>query len=136
MYYAITKNNKVVRANSKEKLDSICAKRGFTDYEVTTDAPVVKQQEPSLLVIKNKFLKTIDQLLDKTVQERGYDNIAKCVTYEGDIDPIFNAEGTAAKQWRSRIYRKCYSILAEVEAGERGIPTIDELLAELPKLEW
>lgn len=92
--------------------------------------------EETFKATKNALLKTVDDLLDSTVQERGYDNIAKCVTYEGDIDPIFNREGTAAKQWRSKVYRTCYNILAGVEAGYRPIPTEAELLAELPKIDW
>lgn len=85
---------------------------------------------------KKHLLEAVDYYMDKTVQERGYDNIAKCVTYEGDIDPIFNREGTAAKQWRSKVYRKCYDILAQIEAGTREVPTEEELLAELPVLVW
>ena len=85
---------------------------------------------------KKRLLSAVDRYMDKTVQERGYDNIAKCVTYEGDIDPIFNREGTAAKQWRSKVYRTCYNILDSVECGYREIPTEAELLSELPKIDW
>ena len=86
--------------------------------------------------IKKTLLDAVDEYIDKTVQARGYDNIAKCVTYEGDIDPIFNREGTMAKQWRSKVYRTCYNILAGVEAGYRPIPTVAELLDELPRIDW
>lgn len=85
---------------------------------------------------KATLLKAVDDYMDSTVQQRGYDNIAKCVTYEGDIDPVFNREGTMAKQWRSKVYRTCYNILAGIEAGYREIPTEAELLAELPKIDW
>ena len=100
------------------------------------DPPEVPTLEQQKAKIKGTLLKAVDHHLDKTVQARGYDNIAKCVTYEGDIDPIFNKEGTAAKQWRSKVYRACYNILAEVEGGQREVPTAEELIAELPKIEW
>ena len=111
------------------------------DCEMVLTAPVkVVPAVPTEAEIKEQtkqhLLQAVDAYMDKTVQDRGYDNIAKCVTYEGDIDPIFNAEGTAAKQWRSKVYRRCYEILAEVEAGIRPVPTKDELIAELPILDW
>ena len=38
------------------------------------------------------------------------------------------------RAWRSAVWAKGYEILAQVQAGERGIPTEVELLAELPEL--
>lgn len=115
-----------------------CNKNGWTledkgNYYEVVEIPV---HVPTVDEIKATLLKAVDNYLDTTVQERGYDNIAKCVTYEGDIDPIFNREGTAAKQWRSKVYRKCYDILDEVMNGLREIPTEEELINELPKIEW
>lgn len=86
--------------------------------------------------IKKILIEVVDEYMDGIVQQRGYDNIVKCVTYEGDDDETFNKEGTAAKKWRSKVYRTCYSILADVEAGCRAIPTAKEIIAELPKFEW
>lgn len=110
-------------------------------YEVVLEPPIETSNKQLTAEVQNerikkRLLRVVDRYLDKTVQERGYDNIAKCVTYEGDIDPIFNAEGTAAKQWRSKVYRHLYNVLAQVEAGEREIPTAQELIEELPKIEW
>ena len=107
---------------------------------LTPPPPVIEPEqltaEEEKELIKQSLLSIVDNYLDRTVQERGYDNIAKCVTYEGDIDPIFNREGTAAKQWRSKVYRTCYNILDSVECGYREIPTEAELLSELPKIDW
>ena len=138
MYYAYKNDKNIAGSNTEEKLIELCSKLGITDYTVSQEAPPkrVLTAEQEKAKIKATLLKAVDDYMDKTVQERGYDNIAKCVTYEGDIDEIFNREGTAAKQWRSRVYRKLYNVLAEVEAGSRGIPTEAELLAELPKIEW
>lgn len=138
MFYAYKNGKNVARASNEEQLRLLCEKLEIKEYIISQVAPkrIELSPEQQRERIKQNLLREVDRYMDKTVQERGYDNIAKCVTYEGDIDPIFNAEGTAAKQWRSRVYRKCYSILAEIEAGEREIPTKEELLAELPKLDW
>lgn len=84
----------------------------------------------------NKFTSIVQAYMDSTAQTRGYDNIHTACSYVDDPDPIFATEGSACKQWRSRVWRKCYDILAEVKAGTRAIPTAEELIAELPKLEW
>ena len=44
------------------------------------------------------------------------------------------AEGKAFRAWRSAVWAKGYEILAQVQAGQRGIPTEAELIAELPVL--
>lgn len=137
MFYAYKNNKNIAGSVSEEALVKHLEKRGITDYIISNQPP--KQtitEEQRKAAIKATLLKAVDDYMDKTVQERGYDNIAKCVTYEGDEDPIFNAEGTAAKKWRSKVYRKCYGILAEVENGIRPIPTEEELIAELPIIDW
>ena len=74
--------------------------------------------------------------MDKTVQTRGYDSIHTACTYTNSTDETFKTEGTACVAWRDAVWRKCYDILAEVKAGTREIPTEEELLAELPVLDW
>lgn len=98
--------------------------------------PTPPTEEEILAQTKQNLLMAVDHYLNSTVQERGYDNIVTCVTYENDIDEVFRAEGSAAKQWRSRVYRRCYEILDEVLSGQREIPTEEELIAELPVFNW
>jgi hypothetical protein len=50
--------------------------------------------------------------------------------------PKFKAEGQYAVEARDATWAKCYEVLAAVEAGTRPMPTLDELLAELPVLSW
>ena len=138
MFYAYKNGKNIAGSATEEKLIELCDKLGVTDYTISQEAPSKRVMNPKQqkAKIKATLLKAVDDYMDKTVRERGYDNIAKCVTYEGDIDPIFNREGTAAKQWRSKVYRKCYDVLVDVEAGLRDVPTVEELIAELPVLTW
>ena len=34
------------------------------------------------------------------------------------------------------VWDKCWDILKEVKEGKRAIPTLEEVIAELPKLDW
>jgi hypothetical protein len=79
----------------------------------------------------------ITKHMDAVVQTRGYDGIHTCVTYAGEASvPQYQAEGLAARAWRSEVWAAVYAILADVEAGNRAPLSVAELLAELPPLEW
>lgn len=73
---------------------------------------------------------------DDFAKTRNYTNIMSAATYATSTVPKFKAEGQYAVEARDATWAKCYEILAAVEAGSRPIPTLDELLAELPVLTW
>ena len=118
----------LVKLVNKGKLTS-------TEYEEIVgseyiEAPLTEEQ------IQAHLTQVVQNYMDKTVQTRGYDNIHTACTYANSTDETFKAEGTACVAWRDAVWRKCYDILAEVKAGTREIPTEEELISELPKLEW
>lgn len=86
--------------------------------------------------LTKQFTQAVQSWMDAKVQERGYDNIASACTYALSSDITFAAEGTAAKNWRDKVWRMCYDIVGDVVSGKRAVPSITELLNELPKLEW
>lgn len=78
----------------------------------------------------------IQDYLDTKSKERLYDGILSLCTYATSTNPKFAAEGQAGVEWRDACWAKGYEIMAEVQAGTREIPTVDELLAELPAFHW
>lgn len=82
------------------------------------------------------YVAAIQVRMDKFAQTREYDNIASLVSYAGDPDPVLDAEGSYGKQVRSATWVTSRTIYAEVKAGTRQAPTLDELFAELPVLTW
>ncbi len=91
---------------------------------------------PTEAEIQAQLTAAVQAYMDSTAQTRGYDNIHTACSYSNSTDHIFAAEGQACLQWRDKVWRKCYTLLDEVKAGTRGIPTVEELVAELPVLEW
>ena len=83
-----------------------------------------------------QFTAIVQAWLDKTVQEPNYDNIRTACTYATSTDATCAAEGAACVAWRDKVWRHCYDVLNSVLAGERAVPTAEELISELPKLEW
>ena len=102
---------------------------------VTEEYPYVPPA-PTAEEIQKMLTDGVQSYMDTKVQERGYDNIHTACSYANSTDEVFKAEGTACLAWRDSVWRTCYNILAEVKAGTRPIPTLEEVIAELPKLEW
>ena len=93
----------------------------------------IKRQKDTF---QHMVVQSVQQRLDEFARTRNYDSIQSLANYAGDEDTIFNSEGTYGKSLRSRTWRTLYNILADVEAGNRSIPTMQEILLELPNMEW
>lgn len=74
--------------------------------------------------------------LDAFAQIRNYDGILSAATYATSAVPKFQAEGQYAVEARDATWAMCYAILADVQGGQRAMPSQAELLAELPALVW
>lgn len=100
-------------------------------FPVLADPP-----PPTPEQIITQYTEAVQQHLDTFTRTRNYDGILSAATYATSQVPKFKAEGQYAVEARDATWAKCYEILAAVEAGSRPMPTLDELLAELPVLTW
>lgn len=64
----------------------------------------------------------------------GYDDIVSAASYAGDKNSKFNAEGTAARDWRSDCFIALYAAMPQYSAlSPDQWPTIDYITANLPQ---
>ena len=91
---------------------------------------------PTVAEIIATYTAAIQKRLDDFARTRNYDGILSAATYATSQVPKFKAEGQYAVEARDATWAKCYEVLAAAEAGSRPMPTLDELLAELPTLTW
>lgn len=75
----------------------------------------------------------LDTYIDQQANSFRYESIRTMVTYVGDPNSQFNAEGVGALEFRSRCYTLALTIINEVNQG-RPVPTGAELIAEMPLL--
>lgn len=95
-------------------------------YEPQADAALVMTEMVAL----------IQQRLDSFAQEHGYDSILSACTYIASQVPKFKADAERCVLARDLTWATAYEVLGAVQAGQRALPSWDELLAELPKLSW
>ena len=112
---------------------------GTEDDYNTYVKPFIQQFEeytPNEAEIRKLLTDAAQHYMDDTVSKRGYDGILSACSYSNSTDETFRAEGQACLVWRDEVWRACYAILEAVLAGNRAIPTEEEMIAELPVLEW
>jgi hypothetical protein len=99
---------------------------GVTDYHVIKELP---EEIPT----EADYSAAIQSKLDELAQAEGFDSIHTAASYADESAvKSFQDHGIMFREKRSLIWAASYEIMAEVKAGSRAMPTIDELLAELP----
>jgi hypothetical protein len=96
----------------------------------TPDPHILPQPTPAALAA------AVQTHLDTTARARGYDSALSCVSYLGSTVSAFAADAIAMRDWRDAVWLLCEETLAEVQAGQRPVPTEQELLATLPPIYW
>ena len=102
-------------------------------YEVVEIHPYI----PTEKEIQEQLEQGIEAWMNTVVAARDYDSIDTCIArYTDSPNPKYAREAKAVKNWNTAVWDKCWDILAEVKEGKRPIPTLEEVIAELPKLDW
>jgi hypothetical protein len=100
------------------------------------NAPPPAQPEPTPEQIQAELTNAVQRHLDDTARTRGYDGILSACSYATDTNPPFALEAQACVDWRSAVWLTSYALMAEVQSGQRPIPTVEELIALLPQITW
>lgn len=90
---------------------------------------------PSTEQIMSRLNARVQFWLDEQARALGYADMKSAVTYaEESAVPKFQQEGQALRRLRSLVWSRCYEVLDSAQAGQRSIPTEDELIAEMEAL--
>lgn len=90
---------------------------------------------PTAEQIMSRLQARVQLWLDEQARALGYDDIKTAISYaEEPAVPKFQQEGQAMRRLRSLAWARYYEILNEVQAGQRPIPTEEELIAEMEAL--
>lgn len=82
------------------------------------------------------YTMSVQILMDQKVAERRYDGILQACTYALSTDAQFKAEGEACVRWRDAVWRYCYEQFEKFQSGQIEQPSVADLVASLPTMEW
>lgn len=78
----------------------------------------------------------VQNLLDSKAREKLYDDAFAICSYANSTDETFHSEANQFIAWRDHCWRKCYEILRLFQNGNIPMPTVGEVLRQLPTLDW
>lgn len=108
--------------------------QGFTEYIKGSEPQELIDAEVNqeLLQRPKQIKQAIQKLLDTTAQSLKYGNIQAVGKYVGYLN-AFQPEAEALGKWASEVWVTAEQIEADVTNGVRPMPTVDEVMLELPK---
>ncbi len=90
---------------------------------------------PTAEQIMSRLQARVQQWLDEQARALGYDDIKTAISYADEpAVPKFQQEGQTMRRLRSLAWARNYEIMDQVQAGQRSIPTEEELIAEMEAL--
>ena len=96
----------------------------------------VNDREVAVAQAIDALKESVRQRLDDFAATRGYDSMLSACSYATSSVPAFADEGRQCVTLRDATWSAWVKMLDDVAAGSRTLPTLDELLAELPTLAW
>lgn len=132
---------------STERSTSVAPQELTSDYnwtgtswvfaKVPEQFPTPVPTPPTAEEIQSLIIQAVQLRLDTFAQSRNYDSILSASTYATSAILKFQTEGQTAVNARDNTWATLYTILGEVQAGIRPMPTgYVDIEAELPTLEW
>lgn len=125
-----SKGNRVIKWSIKDM---------FSDYTTEEGVVITKaQQEAEYMAKKMQDVakameNAIEAHINETVKAKGYNSQDSIAKYLVVGNPFYD-ECTAISLWIGSVWVYSHQVQADVMAGTRPMPTIEELIAELPKL--
>jgi hypothetical protein len=96
--------------------------------------PILPAPAPTMQMVADAIRDGIQAWLDATAQQNNYDDAASAVSYAGDPNATFNADGIAIRDWRSAVWTAAYILEATLRANPpTPWPTSAQIIAQLPQ---
>lgn len=102
-----------------------------------TEQEQAEKQAAFVDFISKLIVNKTQQRLDSFAKTRNYDGILSACTYAASEVPKFNAEGVYCVQIRDATWATLYTLMGEVAAQTRPMPTcFEDIEGDLPPLTW
>lgn len=99
--------------------------RAVTTIEVPDVAPSISD-----------YVAAIEDHIDATAKAKSYGGAVSLASYVNSTVPQWAAEAATFVAWRDNVWVYAYAEMGKVQAGTRSQPSVVELIAELPPIQW
>jgi len=82
------------------------------------------------------FTAAIDAHVESTARAKQYNSAAHLASYVASTVPTWAAEAQAFVAWRDAVWLFALAEMQVIQAGDKPVPTIADLVASLPEIEW
>lgn len=111
------------------------------DYWAETDGPPPDETEARHVLFgappgEAEYGAAVQAHIEATVRARNYHDAATCASYIGSTIPAWQADAETFVAWRDSVWVYVYAQLAAVQAEQRTQPSIEDLVYELPAIDW
>lgn len=110
--------------------------RNYRNAWILTGGQIVIDQAKQAALMIPMFQTALQDHIDETARFKGYADGIALAGYSTSTIPTWAAEAQAFISWRDQAWIYAYTELAKVQGGQRSVPTIVELIAELPRITW
>lgn len=136
MAYTLTKTGQISRNRDGAIIPNDERNADYQDYL----AWLAMGNAPSAYVppapTQQDYAAAISWHFNATAQARGYDSEDRLVGYASSTNVTWQQEALIFIAWRDAVWAYAYAELALVQSGARPQPTVAELVAELPAIQW
>lgn len=110
---------------------------GWTYRKELCPMKTEEEKQKELAEQRFKDIQTaVQAVLDGKAKEKNYDNGFALAGYALSTNDTFRSEAGKFIAWRDAVWARCYQILDAYKAGEIEMPSVENVLAVLPELEW
>jgi hypothetical protein len=82
------------------------------------------------------YAQAVQAHIDAAAASKGYGDGYGLASYRDSTVPEWAAEAQAFIAWRDSVWLASYLLMGEVVQGLKAAPTIEELKADLPTIDW
>jgi len=94
-----------------------------------------EDQQAKVKAKMDTYSAAVQNLLDNTAREKGYDSLISMVSYANSTKAKWAAEATAAIEWRDSCWNEALVQMGKYVAS--GVePTLEEFIAAMPEPNW
>ena len=94
----------------------------------------IPPQQP--LPTLNEYTKAIQDHIDSVAKSKQYNDGVSLASYVNSTKTQWKTEAEIFVAWRDSVWEFSFDLLSQVQSGIISQPTIDQLLNQLPQINW